>query len=202
MITIEPRNSQNYSVSMCVSIIIPKVIAVTGGQSAQCRSWAEVLWKNNSYKIFLDSTWLAWFAGGMKIEGPATGVLLRDESNILDHIKAMVWGSRLEKHNESCSRSFHSMMPVKTSFMSFLECHVRQKILVAHARSCLIYSRDDRKDPLSSEWLLLSLVHVSKDGDDAQKTKSDYLNQCNIILPAHGKTLLYYLSAHVWWMKL
>lgn len=86
--------------------------------------------------------------------------------------------------------------------MSFLEFRVRQKILAAHARSCLIYSRDDSKNPLSSEWLLLSLVQVSKDGDDAQNTKSDYLNQCNILLPAHGKTLLCYLPGHVWWMKL
>lgn len=82
------------------------------------------------------------------------------------------------------------MMPVRIPFVSFLECCVRQKILAAHARNCLIHSRDDSKNPLSSEGLLLSLAQVSKDGDDAQKTKSDYLNKCNILLPAHGKALL------------
>lgn len=160
--------------STCASIIIPKVIAITGGQSAQCRSWAEVLWKTNSYKISLDSTWLAWFAGGMRIEGPATGVLLRDESNLLDHIKMehkeQWFGELPVKHSEGCSRS----SPSEDSFVSFLEHRVRQKILAAYARNCLIHSRDDSKNPLSSEWLLLSLAQVSKDGDDAQKTKSDY----------------------------
>lgn len=93
------------------------------------------------------------------------------------------------------------MMPVRTPFVSFLERCVRQKILAARAKNCLICSRDDSKNPLSSEWLLLSLVQISK-FDDARKTKSDYLNKCNILLPAHGKTLLCFLSAHVQWVKL
>jgi len=54
---------------------------------SKCENQAEALRETNSYKIFLDSTWLAWFAGGMRIEGPATEVLVRERSNILDHVK-------------------------------------------------------------------------------------------------------------------
>lgn len=166
---------------------------------------AEVLW-NNSYKIFLDSTWLAWFAGGMRIEGPATGVLLRDESNTLDHIKIeqkWQWFGGAGRKN--------TVKAVAGAFKvgcqrGLLLCHSRvlcqAENLSSPCKELLIYSRDDRKNPLSSDWLLSPLAQVSKDGDDAQKTKSDYLNQCNLLLPARGKTLLCNLSVHVQWMKL
>lgn len=44
---------------VCVYIIPAKVTAITGGQSAKCKSWAEVLCKTNSCKSFLDGTWVA-----------------------------------------------------------------------------------------------------------------------------------------------
>lgn len=91
--------------------------------------------------------------------GASTWVLLREESNILDHIecKGQWFGGAGWKNTTKAAGGAFKGWCQWGVLLPFLDHRVRQKILAAHARKFLIYSRDDSKNPLSSEGLLETL---------------------------------------------